>query len=116
MIENTFPSHFLSLKSIVYAKRDDEPARAKKQYNLDKRYVLVHYFFCLLREQNRHHPIHWAIVATIALHYRGADTVTYRNSHGRAFTIDLHLALEKLDEIHTSTVQRQMTVLANHAL
>jgi hypothetical protein len=113
IIESEFPTHFISLKTIIYAKRAEEPARAKKQYNLDKRYILVHYFFCLLREQNRHHLIHWAIVGTIALHYRGADSVTYRNSHGRAFTIDLHHALEKLDDIYTSTAQRRKTVLAN---
>ncbi len=113
MIETNFPTHFTSLKSIIYAKRANEPARAKTQYNLDKRHILVHYFFCLLREQNRHHLIHWAIVSTIALHYRGADANTYRNSHGRAFTIDLPLALDKLDEIFTSTTERRMTVLAN---
>jgi len=94
-IESTFPMHMGSLKSMMFGKRSNQPKQANSQYNLDKRHVLVHYFFCLLRERDRHHLIHWAMVGTIALHYRGADTASFRNTLGRAATIDLTIAFDK---------------------
>ncbi len=50
-VESTFPMHMGSLRSMMFGKRSTQPKRANTQYNLNKRHVLVHYFFCLLRER-----------------------------------------------------------------
>lgn len=103
LIENTFPTHFLSIQSLMFGRRHHEPARAQKKGNLRKRHILVHYFFCLIRERDYHHLMHWAMVSTIALHYRGADAKSYRQCVARGSTTDVHVALEKLDDIYKST-------------
>ncbi len=112
-IESTFPCHFRSLVSIMFGKRSNEPKRANTKYNLDKRHVLVHYFFCLLRERDRHHLIHWALVATVALHYRGADNSFFRNHLGRASTMDVRVAFEKLEGIFVETAPNRMEVISS---
>ena len=76
-LESSFPMHLGSLRSMMFGKRAHQPKRATSLYNLDKQHVLVHYFFCLLCERDRHHLIYWAMVGTIALHYRGADTASF---------------------------------------
>jgi hypothetical protein len=111
MIERTFPIHYSVLKSIIFGKRSHEPARANKQYNLDKRYSILHFFFCLVRERDNHQLTHWAMVATIAFHYRGVNAVAYRNSLGRSYTTDLQVALDKLDDIFVSTEKSRMNIL-----
>ncbi len=45
ILEATFPIHYACVKSIIYGKRSHEPGRALSNYNLEKRNVLVHYFF-----------------------------------------------------------------------
>jgi hypothetical protein len=112
-IETLFPLHFLSLSSILWSKRSHEPARAQSQHITNKKNILVHYFFCLVREQDTHHLIHWAMVSTIALHYRGIDSTSYRNSMGRSFTADLPSSLDRLEEIYEATAPKRAAVLAS---
>ena len=99
------------MKSIIYGKRSHQSGRASTNYNLEKRNVLVHYFFCLLRERDRRKLVHWALVATIALHFRGIDANAYRNGLGRAWSLDLQTAMEMLDEIYISTHSSRMDLL-----
>ncbi len=110
-LETTFPIHHASMKSIIYGKRSHEPGRALSNYNLEKRNVLVHYFFCFLRERDRHKLPHWALVATVALHYRGVDANSYRSGLGRAWSLELRTAMEMLDDIYHTTHQRRMDAL-----
>jgi hypothetical protein len=113
VIERNFPWHFRSLKSIMFGKRSNEPKRASTNYNQEKRHVLVHYFFCLIRERDRHHLLHWAMVATIALHYRGADSVSFRNHLGRAATVEVRVAIDKLDSIFEERAESRINVLSS---
>jgi hypothetical protein len=55
--------------------------------------------------------IHWAMVTTIALHFKGVDDKCYRKTLGRASTADLNVAITKLDEIFTATSERRLDVL-----
>ncbi len=113
LIEGTFPCHYRALRSVMYGKRSNEPKRANTKYNQDKRHVLVHYFLCLIREHDRHQLLHWAMVATVVLHYRGADNSSFRNHVGRAATIDFKVALEKLDTIFEERAPNRMEVLSS---
>ncbi len=115
-IESTFPMHYACLKSMIYGKRSHEPQRARTHYNLEKRNVLVHYFFCLLRERDRHNMVHWALVATVALHYRGIDANAYRNGNGRSWSLDLKIAMDMLEDIYKRTHRQRMTVLKNQRI
>ncbi len=98
-VESTFPIHLGTVKSMMFGKQSNESKRANSQYNLDKRHVMVHYFFCFLRKRDWHHLIYWATGGTVALHYCGADTASFWNTLGRAATIDLAVAFDKLDVI-----------------
>ena len=73
-------------------------------------------FFCLLRERDRHNLVHWALVATVALHYRGVDANSYRNGRGRSWSLDLQIAMEMLEEIYQSTHRRRMDVLKSQRI
>jgi hypothetical protein len=115
-IEVTFPMHHVCMKSMMYGKRSHEPQRANSKYNLEKRNIMVHYFFCFLRERDRHHLVHWALVTTIALHYRGIDGNSYRNGPGRACSLELYTAFEILDSIYNSTHLQQMNVLKSQRI
>jgi hypothetical protein len=66
--EATFPTHHACIKTMMYGKRLHESGRAISKYNLEKRNIMVHHFFTLLRERDRHHLVHWALVSTVALH------------------------------------------------
>ena len=55
--------------------------------------------------------IHWAMVSSIALHYRGVDSKCYRKTLGRASSADLSVAITKVDEIFTATAERRLDVL-----
>jgi len=55
--------------------------------------------------------IHWAMVTTIALHFKGVYDKCYRKTLGRALTADLNTAITKLDEIFTATSERRLDVL-----
>ncbi len=44
-IEAAFPMHHACLKSMIYGKCSHQASRANTKYNLEKRDVLVHYFF-----------------------------------------------------------------------
>ena len=102
-IKSLFPMHFTCLHSMLYGKRSLEPARVTSPNNLRKQFMLVHYFFCLMRERDNHHMPHWAMIATIALHYRGVDSKCYRNTHMKSSTINIATALGKMDEIFEKT-------------
>ncbi len=107
LIERTLPTHFLSIQSLMFSRRHEEPARAQRRIHLRKKHMLVHYSFSLLRERDSRHLTHWAMVSTIALHYCGADAKSYRKCVARGSTTDLHFALDNLEKIYTATETHQ---------
>jgi hypothetical protein len=64
---------YAALQLMLLGKRSKEATRVNTRHNQEKLQTIVHYFLCLIRNRDKHHMTHWAMVTTIALHYRGID-------------------------------------------
>lgn len=110
-VEREFPMHYKALHSFMHGKRSHQPARSSPSYLLRKKLKVVHFFLTMIRERDRRHMIHWAMVTTIALHFKGVDDKCYRNTLDRASSADLKVSITKLNEIWAATADARTNKL-----
>ena len=110
-IEKLFPFHYMSLKTVIFGKRAQEPARAKLPGNIKKMKDLPHRFLAMIRERNPHLLVHWAMVSSIAMYYKGVCMKYTRSFIFKPCTTMLKTAFTKLDKIYEATLPIRLRLL-----
>eukprot|EP00984_Skeletonema_dohrnii_P002680 scaffold926_cov75-Skeletonema_dohrnii-CCMP3373.AAC.3 len=115
MIEVAFPVHLEMLKSIVFSRRNHQPHQQGCTNVRNKRRHMVNLFLSMCRKRNKNHLVHWAMVAALA-------PLSKRNGRSAVeSSMQLKIALQKLDEIHDETederktkIQKQPMLFSGH--
>ncbi len=110
-LEAEFPFHYGSIRSLLFGSQSHQLARASDVYIFRKQLKVVHFFLSMIRERDKHHLIHWAMISTIALHFWGVDDKCYRKTLARSSSADVHVALCKLDELYMGSEEAHMAVV-----
>ena len=102
-LQTTFPLHFAAFRSLIFNKRNLQPADRKKHIYQQKEKSLVNHFCALIRLRNCRLLMHWSVIATLAMIKRGVPMRVSRNPIYKAFCCSKDKAFEYVDGIYEAT-------------
>ena len=107
-----FPLHFQAFRSLIFTKRNHQPADRVKPFYARKCKSLVNHVCAMVRLRNPQRLIHWSTVATMAMWKKGMTQRVSRNPVFKAFSITPRSAFNLLDRIYEETEQDRRQVMS----